>query len=209
MRHPDDVDAFVVELGKTAEMFSDPLSESRALLYFEALADLPLETVVGALRHARRVCKFFPRPAELREFALGSVEDRAREAWRRVLGAVEHVGTYESVNFGDPVTHGVIEAMGGWHQAWAWERADGPELLGLERDFVSLYRLYAQRGSSRTPQAALLGQHTLHNRHLGAALRGEIPAEMVVALDAGGYPAEHRALPPAPEPPALEAPRAD
>lgn len=207
MRHPDDVDAFVVELGKTAEMFSDPLSESRALLYFEALADLSLETVVGALRYARRVCRFFPKPAELRDLAEGSVEDRAREAWRRVLAALEHVGTYESVDFGDLVTHAVIEAMGGWHQAWAWEWADGPELLGFERDFVSLYRLYAQRGPSRPPQAALLGQHALYNRHLGAALRGEIPGEMVIALDAGGYPAEHRALPPVPA--ALEPPRAD
>ena len=209
MRIETDFEEFKTDLLTTAELFGETLSAPRILAYFEALADLPLDAVSAGLRLARRSLRFFPKPAEIRDLVLGSVEDRAREAWRRVLAALEHVGTYESVDFGDPVTHAAIEAMGGWHQAWAWERADGPELLGFERDFVSLYRLYAQRGPSRVPPVALLGQHALHNRHLVAALRGEIPAEAVVMLDAGGYPAERRALPAGPDRLALEAPRAD
>lgn len=201
--------AFGRELLVTAEVFGETLSEARTLGYFEALADLPVEAVLRGLTQARRQCRFFPKPVEVRELVVGSVEDCAREAWRRVLAALEHVGTYESVDFGDPVTHAVIEAMGGWHQAWAWERADGPELLGFERDFVSLYRLYAQRGPSRLPPGALLGQHALHNRQLGAVLRGAIPAEQVIMLDVGGYPAERRALTAPPEHPALKAPDAD
>src|SRR3990167_4598232 len=144
-----DMAAFGRELIVTAEVFGDTLSEARTLGYFEALMDLPLDAVLVGLRHARRSTRFFPKPAEVRELLEGSVEDRAREAWRRVLGALEHVGTYESVDFGDPLIHGVVEALGAWSQAWAWDRAEGPELLGLERDFVSLYRLYAERGPGR------------------------------------------------------------
>ena len=144
-----DMVAFGRELLVTAEVFAETLSEARTLGYFEALSDLPVDTVLEGLRQARRRCRFFPKPAEVRDLILGSVEDRAREAWRRVLAALEHVGTYETVDFGDSVTHGVIEALGGWHQAWTWDRAEGPELLGLERDFVSLYRLYSERGAGR------------------------------------------------------------
>lgn len=204
-----DFEGFKADLLTTAELFGESLSAARILAYFEALADLPLVAVSAALTQARRTLRFFPKPVEIREVLVGSVEDRAREAWRRVLGALEHVGTYESVDFGDPVTHAVLEALGGWSQAWAWDRAEGPELLGLERDFVSLYRLYAERGSGRTPPAALLGQHALHNRQLGAALRGEIPAEAAVGLDPGGYPGARRAMGPVSDRPALEPPRAD
>ena len=198
-----DMVAFGRELLVTAEVFAETLSEARTLGYFEALSDLPVDTVLEGLRQARQRCRFFPKPAEVRDLILGSVEDRAREAWRRVLGALEHVGTYETVDFGDPVTHGVIEALGGWHQAWTWDRAEGPELLALERDFVSLYRLYSERGPGRRPPAALLGQHTLHNRQLGATLRGEMPTERAVLVDGGGYLAKVRALDPAPVPLAL------
>ena len=204
-----DMAAFGRELIVTAEVFGDTLSEARTLGYFEALMDLPLDAVLAGLRHARRSTRFFPKPAEVRELVQGSVEDRAREAWRCVLGALEHVGTYESVDFGDPLIHAAVEALGGWHQAWAWERADGPELLGYERDFVSLYRLYAQRGLSRRPLVALLGQHSLHNRQVGAALRGQMPAETVIMLDAGGHPVERKALAPAPDQRAIEASHAD
>ena len=191
MHQPEDVTAFVVELGKTAELFGEIMSESRALLYFEALVDLPLETVRAGLIQARRASKFFPKPAELRELVTGSVEDRARAAWRRVLGAIEHVGTYESVDFRDRMIHAVVEAMGGWDGTWAWDRADGPELLGLERDFVSLYRLYCQRGLDRNPPAILFGQHAIENRQL----RGETPPpEIIVMLDAHGHAESRRAF---------------
>lgn len=193
---PQDASRFAELLAGLGEVFNEPVSEIRARLYFEALKDLPMGSVEQAVSRLVQHARFFPKPGEIREVLEGSVEDRGREAWRRVLGALEHVGTYESVDFGDPLVHVAVEAMGGWHQAWAWERVDGPELLGLERDFVSLYRLYAERGPGLEPPPILLGQHALHNRQLGRALRGEIPPEHVVALDRVGHVLTRRALPP-------------
>jgi hypothetical protein len=191
---PDDAPQFARLLGGLGEVFNEPMSEIRARLYFEALKDLPLASIEAAVSRLIQGARFFPKPAEIRETLEGSVEDRARESWRRLLGALEHVGTYESVDFGDPILHAVVESLGGWHQAWAWERVDGPELLGIERDFVSLYRLYSQRRPSRAASPVLLGQHSLRNRQLGAAVRGEIPAEVVVRVGSVGQALERRAV---------------
>lgn len=161
---PDDVKAFGVELGKTAELFGEPLSEARVLLYVEALADLDFKTVLAGFQRARAEMRFFPKPAEIRELIEGTKDDRAEIAWARFLGAVRDVGGWDSVDFGDAALHAVIiDIWGGWPEACKLDEDDTPY---RHRDFLKAYRLRAnQRGDLRSGH--LPGLTEVDNRRRG------------------------------------------
>ncbi len=57
-----------MELAKTGEAVGDSPTEARIEVYFEELADFPLEAVIKALKQARREMKWFPKIPELRDF---------------------------------------------------------------------------------------------------------------------------------------------
>ena len=61
--------AFAELLALLGETFHEPISEARVAGYWIALHDLPLPALQAAVREALRSCRFFPRPAELREYA--------------------------------------------------------------------------------------------------------------------------------------------
>lgn len=60
---------FAELLALLGETFHEPISEARSVAYWLALDDLPLPALQAAVREALRSCRFFPRPAELRERA--------------------------------------------------------------------------------------------------------------------------------------------
>ena len=112
---PSDEQPFAQALVMTAEIFAEPLSEARIAGYFDALGDLELEAVLHGLARMRRESTFFPKPADIRAVSEGTPADQGEIAWGRFLHALEHVGTYRSVDFGDAVLHATIEAVfGGW-----------------------------------------------------------------------------------------------
>lgn len=51
------------------EAFDKPVSKTRMALYFDALSDFSINQVEQAARRAIRELKFFPKAAELAEFA--------------------------------------------------------------------------------------------------------------------------------------------
>jgi len=63
-----DLPAFAESMAALGVTFGEEISFERGRLYFEALRDLPLEEVRQAVLAGIRRSKFFPRPAELREF---------------------------------------------------------------------------------------------------------------------------------------------
>lgn len=195
MRHPEDVDAFVTELGKTAELLGEAVSEARTLLYFEALSDLPLEAVFAGLVAARRTRTFFPKPAEVREAILGAPDDRAAQAWLRLLTAVETIGTGESVDFADPALHAAIEAMGGWRELWSLARLGPKELSFQRRDFTQLYLAFLARLPDRVPPV-LVGDYAAHNALTrGAWTRGLDHVDFVHVIGEDGGTMVRKALP--------------
>jgi hypothetical protein len=156
-------DVFAVELAKTADLFGEALHESRGLLYFEALADLPLPTVVAGLFRARQECRFFPKPGEVRELVAGSRGDQAEVAWARFLAAVRQHGSYASVDFGDAALHETVRVLwGGWDQTW---RLETSELPYKHAEFLKIYRAMAKRGLP--PAGPMLGQVALDNAARG------------------------------------------
>mgnify|MGYP001561107232 CR=1 FL=1 len=173
MQHPEDVEAFVVEIGKTAELFAEKISEGRALLYFEALADLPLETVLAGLRAARRICTFFPKPVEIREAIEGSADDAAALAWALFDEATVDIGQYATAEFADgAIGRTLLRMFGGWPEAVDGARlSSGPEWIARRKEFMALYRIERARGG-RSP--VLSGLHESGNRARGfVAIAGE------------------------------------
>ncbi len=55
------------------EIYREEISPVRAEAYFDALADLPVDAVIVAVRAVVRTRKFFPKPSEIR-----------KEAWSKV-----------------------------------------------------------------------------------------------------------------------------
>ena len=64
---PTDKRAFAEEMARLSEAFAEECSVLRVQAYFEALADYSLLSVVDAMRRAVKSCRFFPRPAAIRD----------------------------------------------------------------------------------------------------------------------------------------------
>lgn len=137
--------AFRHRLEALAEVFNTKLSAARIALYFEALRDLDLSVVVAALNDAVKVCKFFPKPAELREFALGNGEDRTETAWLAFRKAMKVAGSYASVSLLDAaLAETVIAMFGTWPGACSQELS--PEMWASKRkEFGRVYHVQLGR----------------------------------------------------------------
>jgi hypothetical protein len=144
---PDEFGVFSARLIAVQELLDGPaLSESRLVLYFEALSDLALEDVLRALGTAMRTSTFLPKPAELRTLAVGDTADGVEASWLLFRKAMREAGAYASLATVDPALGATIEAMfDGWPQACSAEFS--PEMWTAKRkEFERIYRVVAQRG---------------------------------------------------------------
>jgi len=131
-----------------AETLGEPLSELRGEGYWEALRDLPLGAVLAAMHEALRMSRFFPKPADLRGYVTGQIEDTVELAWTCLLEEIRRVGWV-----GTPVLPAVIRTAvdhiwGGWRECCETMPAGGPELLGWRKMFLAHYQAM-QRSQDR------------------------------------------------------------
>lgn len=115
----DDLARFSLELITVADGFYDKknLAAEVVLIYFNALRDYDLDSVIQALgEHVRTPgrCNFFPKPGSLIELIEGTKAAAAMRAWSKVDKAIRSYGRNRSVVFDDPVIHAVVDEMGGW-----------------------------------------------------------------------------------------------
>jgi hypothetical protein len=80
----DDREVFYTALALLAETLGEPLSPARMAGYVAGLEDAPFVAVQIGLREALKTCRFFPKPAEIRELGLESWE------WRRLREEEHH-----------------------------------------------------------------------------------------------------------------------
>lgn len=116
-------------------------------VWWEAMKPFDFEAVKDALnRHAVNPDngQFLPKPADVVKLLGGSNLDRATLAWTKVIDAVHHVGTYESVCFDDPIINAVIADAGGWI---ALGQVTEDELPFKQREFEQRYRAYRTKGA--------------------------------------------------------------
>lgn len=75
MTHTDTV-AFIDRLTRLAELLDAPLTAGRIAGYVESLEDLSLDDLLEAMTRAGRECQYFPKPVELRSFAVDAAQSR-------------------------------------------------------------------------------------------------------------------------------------
>ncbi len=138
---------FVEALTAIAEIYGRELSKPAMKLYLHILGKYPFETVMRALtayiENASGRASFFPKPGDIIALIEGNPEDRASQAWAEVKEALEHVGTYQSVCFRDPIVNACIAELGGWSRLGT---LDYETLEFVGNEFRKLYRKFYQTG---------------------------------------------------------------
>lgn len=76
----DDSAVFVARLTSLAELLGEPMTPTRLAGYVGACDDLDLADLAAALNDCARTCKFFPKPAEIRERVAEAEHERTRLA---------------------------------------------------------------------------------------------------------------------------------
>lgn len=157
--------AFARGLYALGETFNEPVSEMRAEAYFDALADLPIDAVLAAMRQAIQTGRFFPRPVEIREGIQGSTEDRAEMAWGATLSLVRRYGSWhcpQMCDWPDEATRrAAYELFGGWQRLCECLPGEGPGLHAAAKQFKATYRAYAARDQREAlPAASVSGYLT-------------------------------------------------
>lgn len=176
-----DRDAFVSLMTAALAFYRQEATTFTLGVWWEACRDFSLEQVRKALTaHARSPDRgqFPPMPADLVRVLQGTQQDRSLIAWGKVFDAMQRVGAYESVDFGDPAVHCAIEDAGGWPQLC---RTPMDQLQFLQKRFCDAHRAYSNRGEAVRPVAYLPGVHESQNRASGKApappvLLGQAPA---------------------------------
>lgn len=163
----DDADAFAELLQGALAFYGKEVTEFALGVWWQACARFSLEQVRKALTaHAMDPDRgrFAPMPADIVRVLQGTHQDRSLVAWGRVLDAMQRVGAYTSVDFGDPAIHCAIEDAGGWTQLC---RTDMGQLGYVQKRFCDAHRAYTNRGEAVRDVAYLPGVHELQNRAAG------------------------------------------
>lgn len=177
-----DRDAFVSLMTAALAFYRQEATTFTLSVWWEACRDFSLEQVRKALTaHAKNPDRgqFPPMPADLVRVLQGTQQDRSLIAWGRVFDAMQRVGAYESVDFGDPAVHCAIEDCGGWPQLCQAQMA---ELQFVQKRFCDAHRAYSNRGEAVRQVAYLPGVHEAQNRAAGKpaappVLLGQAPAQ--------------------------------
>lgn len=144
------------------ELHNRTLSKLLTDLYWKVLEPFTDEQCEAAFKEIIYTGKFFPKPHDFIEALQGSKKNKATEIWIEVLSAVERIGNYQSVKFPDPVTHSIIQAMGGWPQLCMME---SDEVKWKQKEFERLHEVIAGRGGDHPDY--LPGTHEIENFKAG------------------------------------------
>lgn len=142
------------------EVFGKESSELFLKAYFLVLKDLTdkqfEDAVAGILKN--KTFSKMPLPAEILEFAYGSLEDKTLLALYKLETAIKKHGYYTSVVFDDPVIHMAIQALDGWQticvmqdDEWKWKK----------KEFMSFYKTFTHNPVQYPPK--LVGFHDHNN----------------------------------------------
>jgi hypothetical protein len=161
-------DEFLRVLNSVSAMYRQELSPDVVELWWNVLADYDLAAIRQALtRHLRNpdTGQYMPKPADVIKFMCGTTQDAALLAWAKVHAAIRREGSWSDVAFDDPITHAVLQDMGGWIRMCEMLETDVP-FRGKE--FENRYRAYArQQEVPAGVPAVLIGRATLHNNAHG------------------------------------------
>jgi hypothetical protein len=190
----DDRKAFSEVMQLLAATYSKEATIDLIEAYWGALKDLPLEDVQFAAQTARMRMEYMPRPAHLRKLA-GDVEPdhRAAIAWEVVRKAIGQYGTYQSIDFDDPVINATIRNLGGWIELG---RKKGQDFnVWTRKEFERIYQAIYSSGVTEEASAYLVGitEHENAGRYEikpPIKVRLSLPPPNVRRLSSGKVPKE-------------------
>lgn len=157
---PSESSDFTRRLIGLGELFDTDLSPVKQALYFEALCDLPLEDVVRALNQATKACKFFPKPVELRELAVGSADENGARAWASLRSLAREIGAYRTWECDTAFALSVRDTFGSWPAYCAAELS--PEMWASKRkEFLGNHQRHHQRVGTAGETMWLTGRFEL------------------------------------------------
>lgn len=135
-----DLKRFADTMLAMCELYGKDLSKPALALWWELLADYPIEDVERGVRACMRSPdhgQFMPKPADVIRAIEGTSADRAVLAWGRVVEAMRLVGAYRSVAFDDIAIHAAVQDLGGWAHLC---RQGLDEMPFLQKRFVDAYK---------------------------------------------------------------------
>ncbi|MEE9452640.1 MAG: DUF6475 domain-containing protein [Gammaproteobacteria bacterium] len=150
--HDSQAMAFSELMTGVAAICKQDLPKTVLELYWRALKRFDFADIERALQtHISDpdVGQFLPKPADIIRRLEGSGEDKAQRAWTKVMQAIEHVGSYESVVFDDARIHVVLADMGGWI-ALCGRQVE--QLKFLQHEFQKRYRHSLTQTPSNYPK---------------------------------------------------------
>lgn len=156
-------------MGGINEVYGDPskqVSELKMDLYWNSLKDLTIDHLNRAVNMLMntKVIKTFPLPAEIREAALGNLDDKAEAAFEVFWGTVQNLGAYQSVVFQDGIIGRVVTELGGWEKACHPEE----ESKWYRKTFCDLYKSFERRGVGHEPMKVLGIAEGYNEAHVGS-----------------------------------------
>lgn len=141
---------------------NDEVSDLKMEINFKALMDLPIEAIEKAtwqIINTRKTASF-PKVAEIREAALGSLDDKAMLAYDAFTKGKAQTGAYDSVCFVDKIIHAVVMAMGGWSGENGVCMITEDEWKFKRREFIDLYKAISRNPEREIPEKLIgLGEH--------------------------------------------------
>lgn len=162
--NPADRPRFAALMSRVSDVYNKPITEAGLSLWWgllEARDFTDIETAFRLHMLDPERGRFIPMPADIVRLLDGTGGSRAQLAWSAVRDAIRSVGPYRSVVFDEPITHAVIEDMGGWIRLCEMETEEAP-FRGKE--FVDRFQAYAVRGGAPRHAGVLSGEHDMANR---------------------------------------------
>jgi hypothetical protein len=158
-----DREAFGMALMAASEIYRQDITPQAVRLWWDALNEYPLPAVQAAMQHHIKASRFMPTPADLVAVIAGSPQDKAADAWQKVLEAARVHGQSRSIAWDDPLIPACVLGMGGFARICMCNIND---LQWLRKEFMPLYQTFAIRPPDRLPRY-LPGHHETSNRSAG------------------------------------------
>lgn len=165
-------------LGGVYEQYGKPApTDAGARIMFEALRGLTLPQVLQGLNAHVKNNRFTPpNAAAVLDEVTGRPEDRAREAYGKVMKALRKINSGESVKFSDPCIHWALaNGCGGWTGFARMEAVDAQG--AFEKFYVSAVRLGKTWGGEGVPD------HMPGEREQRGSVLNPWTPEQVVTVD--------------------------
>jgi len=144
--------------------------------YYAVLRDLAEDQFKSAVRNLLldRQYTNLPIPANIREAAIGKVDNEALIALDKLERAAFVHGMYCTVAFDDPIIHAIVQSMGGWPKVCG--QPEG-EWKFKRMEFLKVYKAFAPNLHRLQVPAKLIGIDEANNptrQHRVAYVGGEL-----------------------------------